>query len=125
MTPYQALKEGLDLDQIIDTATSMRIKNIIKFEDIEDEVRNQIENKSMYAGVPWKRFESLTKKLKGHRRGELTVITGTTGCGKTTLVSEMSLDLAIQGVTTLWGSFEINNTRLMKCMLQQFSKVQL
>lgn len=49
-------------------------------------------------GVKWKRFPSLTKILGGHRRGELTVLTGPTGCGKTTLCAEMSLDLAQQGV---------------------------
>ena len=36
--------------------------------------------------------------LKGHRRGELTILTGQTGTGKTTLLSEMSLDLCSQGV---------------------------
>lgn len=40
-------------------------------------------------------------------------------------MSEYSLDLAMQGVNTLWGSFEIRNTRLAKTMLQQMSGVQL
>lgn len=48
--------------------------------------------------MKWKRFPTLNKILKGHRRGELTVITGPTGCGKTTFISEYSLDLATQGV---------------------------
>lgn len=34
-------------------------------------------------------------------------------------MSEYSLDLAMQGVNTLWGSFEIRNARLAKTMLQQ------
>lgn len=29
---------------------------------------------------------------KGFRRGELVVLTGPTGCGKTTLLSQLSLD---------------------------------
>jgi twinkle protein len=40
----------------------------------------------------------LTQIIKGHRPGELTVLTGSTGCGKTTFLSEYSLDLCIQGV---------------------------
>jgi twinkle protein len=40
----------------------------------------------------------LTQIVKGHRAGELTVLTGPTGCGKTTFLSEYSLDLCIQGV---------------------------
>jgi ABC-type lipoprotein export system ATPase subunit len=46
----------------------------------------------------WQRFPMLTQILKGHRAGELTVLTGSTGCGKTTFLSEYSLDLCLQGV---------------------------
>lgn len=47
------------------------------------------------------------------------------GCGKTTFISEYSLDLALQGVNTLWGSFEIRNARLARTMLQQMVGVPL
>lgn len=70
-------------------------------------------------GVKWKRYPALNRILRGHRKGELTVLTGPTGCGKTTFMSEYSLDLAMQGVNTLWGSFEIRNARLARTMLQQ------
>ncbi|KAG7262045.1 hypothetical protein CRUP_015993 [Coryphaenoides rupestris] len=48
-----------------------------------------------------------------------------TGSGKTTFMSELALDLCMQGVNTLWGSFEINNVRLAKIMLTQFSMQRL
>jgi len=35
---------------------------------------------------------------------------------------EGMLQLVFSQVNTLWGSFEINNVRLMKMMLQQFAK---
>ena len=44
-----------------------------------------------------KRFPHLSNILKGHRAGELTIFTGPTGSGKTTLMSELSLDLRLQG----------------------------
>lgn len=50
-------------------------------------------------GIKWTRFPALNGMLKGHRRGELTILTGPTGCGKTTFLSEYSLDLAMQGVS--------------------------
>ena len=50
-------------------------------------------------GTGWQRFPRLTALLKGHRRGELSLLTGPTGAGKTTLMAELSLDLAIQGVS--------------------------
>lgn len=40
-------------------------------------------------------------------------------------MSEYSLDLAMQGVNTLWGSFEIRNARLAKTMLQQYAGMRL
>jgi twinkle protein len=64
----------------------------------------------------------LNHLLKGHRRGELTIFTGPTGSGKTTFLGEYTLDLASQGVKTLWGSFEIKNSRLGKMMMTQFAK---
>ncbi len=50
---------------------------------------------------------------------------GRTGSGKTTFLSEYSLDLCAQGVNTLWCSFEVKNSRLLKMMLKQFSLVNL
>lgn len=44
---------------------------------------------------------------------------------QTTFLGQMSLDFAEQGVNTLWGSFEIKNTRLMHKLLQQFSREPL
>ena len=49
--------------------------------------------------IQWQRYPGLTKILKGHRPGELTILTGPTGSGKTTLISELSLDLCQQGVS--------------------------
>ena len=49
--------------------------------------------------VQWKRYPILNNLLKGHRRGELTVFTGPTGSGKTTFISDYSLDLCTQGVS--------------------------
>jgi twinkle protein len=44
---------------------------------------------------------------------------------QTTLLSQLSIDFAEQGISTLWGSFEIKNTRLIHKMLQQFARVPL
>ena len=63
--------------------------------------------------------------MQGFRRGELTIFSGRTGQGKTTFLSEYSLDLCMQNVTTLWGSFEVKNSRLAKMQLKQFSGVNL
>lgn len=78
------------------------------------------QNPLEYSGTALQSFPRFTSIIKGLRRGELTIITGPTGSGKTTILSQMSLDLARGGISTLWGSFEIKNTRLLQKMLQQF-----
>lgn len=95
---------------------------ILSFPSLRDSVYNELVNHSDLKGMAWQRFPALTNILKGHRRGELTIISGPTGSGKTTFLSESSLDLCLQGVKTLWGSFEIKNARLCKLMLSQFAQ---
>ena len=46
----------------------------------------------------------------------------TLGSGKTTFLGQLSLDFAENDVRTLWGSFEIKNTRLMHKLLQQYAR---
>lgn len=44
--------------------------------------------------------------MRGFRPGEMTVITGGTGFGKTTFLCEYALDLLVQGVSaTVFHSF--------------------
>ncbi|RWS28952.1 twinkle protein-like protein [Leptotrombidium deliense] len=88
-------------------------------------VLEELENKEEVAGMKWKRFPYLNKFLKGHRDGELTVLTGSTGCGKTTFLAEYSLDLCMQGKKTLWGNFEVNGVRFAKLLLNQFAQLPL
>lgn len=120
-----AVSKGENIPEILTSAKSAWHESIISFHSLREEVLSELQNKDQCAGVTWKRFPALNKILKGHRRGELTVLTGPTGSGKTTFISEYSLDLAMQGVNTLWGSFEIKNARLAKKMLQQFSRIPM
>nr|AAZ06404.1 mitochondrial helicase twinkle [Acanthamoeba castellanii] len=116
-----ALRAGKDLNAILKKAGRTPHQQVISFQDIADEVYRNICSPDELAGVPSKMFPSLTKILKGHRKGELTVFTGPTGVGKTTLLSQLSLDFAMQGVRTLWGNFEIKNTYLAQKMLLQYA----
>ncbi|XP_001604051.2 twinkle protein, mitochondrial [Nasonia vitripennis] len=123
--PKIAAHLGYDLKEIIQNATPIWHKSITTFQSLRQDVLSDLQNIDKVQGIKWSRYPTLNKILKGHRRGEFTVLTGPTGCGKTTLMSEYSLDLALQGVNTLWGSFEIRNARLAKTMLQQMAGVPL
>ena len=50
--------------------------------------------------------------------GEFSLVTGATGSGKTTFLSQLSLDFLTQGVPTLWGSFEVKNEVLAETMVR-------
>ncbi|XP_072935747.1 mitochondrial DNA helicase [Epargyreus clarus] len=125
VTATEAADANLSLKSLVSEAKPAAHRSITTFAALRDDVYAELTNIDKVRGVKWRRFPALTKLLGGHRRGELTVITGPTGCGKTTICAEMSLDLAQQGVNTLWGSFEIRNSRLARTMLQQHAGVPL
>lgn len=118
-TPYNALQRSLKLKEILSSAKPILHDFITTFHALRNDVLSDLQNMDKVRGIKWKRFPILNKLLKGHRRGELTVLTGPTGSGKTTLMAEYSLDLVLQGVSTLWGSFEIRNSRLATTLLTQ------
>lgn len=76
-------------------------------------------------GIQSSTLPSLNRILKGFRQGELSIITGATGVGKTTVLAQLSLDYCAQGVNTLWGSFEIKNHKLARTMINQFANKDL
>lgn len=120
-TPYKALANSIDIKGVLSKSLPILHKAITTFSSLRQDVLSDLQNIDKVQGVKWKRYPTLNKYLKGHRKGELTILTGPTGCGKTTFMSDYSLDLAMQGVTTLWGSFEIRNTRLASTLLRQFA----
>ncbi|XP_067012802.2 mitochondrial DNA helicase isoform X2 [Anabrus simplex] len=124
-SPHVALRAGYDLRAIVNAAQPVWHQAIISFSMLRQDVLSDLQNIEKVQGVKWKRYPALNRILKGHRPGEFTVLTGPTGSGKTTFMSEYSLDLAMQGVNTLWGSFEIRNARLARTMLQQMAGIPL
>uniref|UniRef100_A0A1B0BJH6 DNA 5'-3' helicase n=1 Tax=Glossina palpalis gambiensis TaxID=67801 RepID=A0A1B0BJH6_9MUSC len=119
-SPFETQRKRYNVYHILQRATAVRHPSITTFSGLRNGILSELQNIEKVHGVKWKRFPALNKLLKGHRKGELTILTGPTGCGKTTFMSEYSLDLALQGVSTLWGSFEIRNSRLAVTLLRQF-----
>ncbi|KAL6068923.1 Twinkle protein, mitochondrial [Balamuthia mandrillaris] len=120
-----ALRQGKNLSALLAKAKRIPHNKIFVFEDLKDEIHRMIGNAAQIRGKKSNDFPSFNTMLKGHRKGELTIFTGHTGIGKTTFLSQLSLDFAAQGVPTLWGSFEIKNTILLKKMLQQYTQAPL
>ncbi|KAJ1977765.1 hypothetical protein H4R34_003459 [Dimargaris verticillata] len=121
----EALCKDYDFQAILDKARPMGHDQIMDFTSLRDAVHQEILHPMDVAGVQSRDFPQYNAILKGLRPGELTIISGTTGVGKTTLLSHLSLDFCQSGVSTLWGSFEIPNVRLAKKMLYQLANKDL
>lgn len=115
-----ALLMGLDLKAMVHDARITPHEGVACFADLREEVFAEFTNPMQMHGVKSNFLPPLNKYLNGHRRGELSIFTGHTGVGKTTLISQMSLDYCMQGVPTLWGSFEISDVRIARLLLSQF-----
>ncbi|XP_035222129.1 twinkle protein, mitochondrial-like isoform X3 [Stegodyphus dumicola] len=120
-----SLQNDFNLRHILREAYPMHDEDLETFDSYVGEILEELKGYEKAVGLKWKRFFVLNELLKGHRRGELTIFSGQTGTGKTTFMSEYSLDLCAQGRPTLWASFEISNVRLMKTMLLQYSRCSL
>ena len=124
--PVSSRPGGTDLIQAVKQhKRACSHEYITTFDTLREDVFLEFANFDETAGTKWKRFERLNELVGGFRRGEVTVFTGRTGSGKTTFISEYSLDMCMQGVNTLWGSFEVRNVRLAKMQLKQFSQINL
>jgi twinkle protein len=117
-----ALRQQVDglIPNLIKNAKQERHERILSFADIRDQTISSFLKTDIREGTQTPSIPRLSNIVKGFRRGELVSFTGPTGSGKTTILSQLSLDFAKQGVPALWGSFEIKNFRLAQKMLQQY-----
>lgn len=121
LRPWAAREQCKDI--ITKYGQSFVHNRIHQFSRFKDQVREEYVNHQALQGVQSLTLPSLNRILKGHRPGELTVLTGPTGSGKTSILSQLSLDYCSQGLGTLWGSFEIPTQRLIKKMIRQYSDI--
>ena len=112
------------IEDMIQKAEKIRHQDILYSADLRRQVMDMFKNhkQSIYEGCQASSFPRLNTILKGFRSGELIVFTGPTGSGKTTFLSQLSIDIAREGYPVLWGSFEIKNPTLVKKMVQQYHK---
>jgi len=118
-------KDPSSIQRYINEAKTITRENITTFSEMKYQILNKILRFEENTGVKSQYFRWFNTKIKGFRRGEMTILTGPTGSGKTSLLSQLSLDFANQGISTLWGSFEVKNDMLLTNMLLQYAGVNL
>ena len=70
---------GYNLKEIIENSQPIWHKSITTFHSLRQDVLSDLQNIDRVQGIKWTRYPVLNKILKGHRRGEFTVLTGPTG----------------------------------------------
>lgn len=78
-TPYKALINQIEIKGILNKSQPILHKAITTFSSLRQDVLSDLQNIDKVQGVKWKRYPTLNKYLKGHRKGELTILTGPTG----------------------------------------------
>uniref|UniRef100_A0A183IMZ8 SF4 helicase domain-containing protein n=1 Tax=Soboliphyme baturini TaxID=241478 RepID=A0A183IMZ8_9BILA len=90
-------KQYTNVEKILLNAVRMLHSSICSIQSESDVVANFIYKHGVLKGIAqWKRLSVLNDYLGGLRLGELTLLSGPTGCGKTTFLSQYSLDLCEQ-----------------------------
>lgn len=88
---------------------------------IETELIDKIKHPEKFEGIktPW---EGLDYLLKGWREKELTVWTGNSGAGKSTILNEVVINLSQKGHKIVMASMEMSPLNTLRWILMNFCK---
>ena len=81
------LKGDIDMKACIDEAGLLPHDRILTFRDLRKDVLKELLEPDLYSGTAIPSLPRFTSMIKGFRRGEMTVLTGPTGCGKVSCCS--------------------------------------
>lgn len=118
----EALKRGMRLRDFFASSQTVPDKKMLQVSDVKQQLLFRLRNEAELKGIQSHYFNFFNKKCAGLRMGEFSLVTGATGSGKTTFLSQLSLDFLAQNVPTLWGSFEIKNEIFLETMVKQYSQ---
>tara|TARA_X000001316_G_C922311_1_gene37398 strand:- start:2582 stop:3883 length:1302 start_codon:yes stop_codon:yes gene_type:complete len=115
--------EDLEIDEKVDRVNSLVIENKvtknvgapIKVNEIFDAVQHELENAELISkNIIRTGFNCIDDKIKGFKSGDLIVIAGRPGMGKTTWALNVAANNIAQGKTALVFSLEMTKEQLLK-----------
>lgn len=105
VTPQQALEKEETLSQYEGRDKVVSSHELKKYLD----ERGQLDVVTYSSGFPY-----LDSKIGGFQEGELITVTGYSGHGKTSICQSLTVNLAAQGIPTLWFSYEVSPSQFFK-----------
>lgn len=122
--PNEYLKQHKkDAGQIIEffnKAETFNPDNLINITEIADDVVQLFKTPEMLHGTPTP-FDGLNKLIRGWRTEELTVWSGQNSAGKSTILNQVMIELAKEGVRSCIASMEMPLYRLGRWLVLQMS----
>lgn len=111
------LGAGFDVAAIVAAAKTAGVDEIVRIRDLRGEFLAELTGASP-RGIPsgWAALDAL---IGGIREGELTLITGDTGSGKSTFASALALNLAKAGGGVFFAPFELGARRQVAKWVRQ------
>lgn len=106
--------------QAINESEAPRHEKVRHISEFIDELRKEFEHGDRSRGLTTG-FPSLDNLIGGRRFGEVVVISGSTGSGKSTLCMNLALHIASQGEGVLISSFEIPIPHVMRKLAQMIT----
>jgi len=117
------VSEDLDIKEKVDRVNSLVIENKvtknvgapIQVNEIFETVQEELENtKLIYRNLVRTGFTGIDDKIKGFKTGDLIVVAGRPGMGKTTWALNVATHNIHQGKNVLIFSLEMTNEQLLK-----------
>jgi len=109
-----------EIDNIV--PDQFKHQNIIKAGDLKEDLLSYMTNKNEFNGIYLNDTKGLMNILEGIRMGELTILTGDTGSGKSTYAYNMASWLCNAGYKSMVLSFENKLVQVLAKMIMIITK---
>jgi twinkle protein len=114
----ECLMNGVEQKYIVDAITEAKSfdpSSLMRAKDFEDEINFMFEHPEKMHGIETP-YNGLTDILKGWREAEMTIWSGRSGSGKSTILNDVIYSLLKKGEKVMMGSFEMLPRKYLKWM---------
>ena len=130
----QIVEKDLTIEEKVEEVNNLLVNNKItknigaprEIGDVLDSVKKELQDTEMiYKNLIQTGFNNIDKKIKGFKSGDLIVVAGRPGMGKTTWALNIATSNILKGKTVLIFSLEMTNEQLIKKIISSQSDLTM